>query len=758
MQSLAALVVAGWIVYALYAGLGLQRDPPLKLAVGDVVFNVLLVLAAVVCLLRAILLPGSRTGWLALGTGMGVWALGMVYWTLFGKPPSPSAADVLWLSFYPFAFVGFVLLASTRLERLPASTWLDGVIAGLSVASVGAAVVLPSILDAAFGTPAAIAMNLAFPLADLVMIAFVVAMFAVLDWRPGHAWLLIGAGLVTFSMADSIYLYRVATDAFVEGTLLDATWPVGLTFLAFAAWQPPARARPARLSGWQSVALPTAFTVVAFVLLVYGNLAGIDRLALVLASGALLAALLRVVVAFQETQVLSESHRIALTDDLTGLKSRRVFLDALDSRIKQARRRDEAAAVLIADLDGFKELNDTFGHHAGDLLLRDMGARLRGAVVENETVARLGGDEFALLIADADPSSVKDLVQRVSAALSAPFVVEHISMHVHASIGVAIFPDHGTDSVTLLQHADVAMYQAKESRVDYEVYASDRDPSNRHKLALIGDLPRGLRAGELVLHYQPQIELSTGCVVGTEALVRWQHPSWGLLSAGEFVPMAERTGLMREFTFRVLESALAQLREWRDEGIELTMAVNLSLPNMLDVNLAENVRELLGRFGLDPRCLQLEVTENLVMADPDRASAVLADLSALRVRLSLDDFGTGHSSLARVSGLPIQELKIDKSFVIGMCDDGTKAAIVRSTIGLAQELGLVALAEGVETEADFEILRQWGCELAQGRYMSGPLPAASLRRWLERRQLSSRPVGRDRSAGGTRPLTNMRPR
>jgi len=422
----------------------------------------------------------------------------------------------------------------------------------------------------------------------------------------------------------------------------------------------------------------------------------------------------------------------AQTDGLTGLANRRQFLRRLERAIRHAARHERSAALLMIDLDGFKELNDTLGHHVGDLLLAQFGPRLRDAIREADTLARLGGDEFAVLLTElTDCDAAGSVAQRIQAALDEPFALEGLTVHVDASVGIALFPDHGQDASGLLQRADVAMYQAKQERTGWELYDAERDVHSRDRLALVGELRDALRDGQLVLHYQPKADLRTGEVTGVEALVRWQHPNRGLLYPDAFIAIAEKAGLIRQLTTYVLDAALAQAAAWRDKGRPLTVAVNVSATDLMDARFPEEVDALRARHAVPAEALQLEVTENTIMSNPESALDSLARLSETGVSISLDDYGTGYSSLAYVKRLPIHELKIDRSFVFNMDADSQDATIVRSTIELANSLNLRVVAEGVETDANWTALGEMGAALAQGYLLTKPLPASELDTWIE---------------------------
>jgi diguanylate cyclase (GGDEF)-like protein len=427
-------------------------------------------------------------------------------------------------------------------------------------------------------------------------------------------------------------------------------------------------------------------------------------------------------------------------DELTGLLNRRGFFSCLGQTVAG---RDARVAVLLLDLDGFKEINDTLGHASGDDLLRQIGARLRGTLRQRDEIARLGGDEFAVLV-DAprtESGDVGEIGRRVRDTLTAPFEVAGLSLQVRASVGVAVFPEHGTTADELLRLADIAMYQAKQNRIGLSVYHSSADPRGGQALQLSSELERALGAGELVVHYQPKANLHTGAVTGVEALVRWQHPERGLLPPDAFVPIAERNGLIRRLTLEVIRTALMQQASWCGEGIDVPLAVNLSIANLLDTDLPRDIAALLDDLRVRPGRLKLEITESYLVTDPTLIHGNIQELCSHGVGLALDDFGTGYSSLTHRRRLPIDEIKIDRSFIQDLETDSDDAAIVQSTIDLAHSLNLTVVAEGVETAVTWNRLRDFGCDQAQGYYLARPMAAQQLTGWLLRRAAAVTPVG-----------------
>ena len=421
-------------------------------------------------------------------------------------------------------------------------------------------------------------------------------------------------------------------------------------------------------------------------------------------------------------------------DTLTGLPNRTALYRRVRRATARVRLRGGTVGLLLIDLDRFKEVNDTLGHDHGDRLLRDVAERLRGALRRGDMLARLGGDEFAVLLRGLpDRGAAVELALRLTSALERPFVVRGVTVQLGASIGVALCPEHGTDVTTLVQRADVAMYEAKREHASVRVYDAARDPYSPDRLQRVGELRHAFEADELVLHYQPKVAVEDGSVTGVEALVRWEHPEHGLLPPAEFLPLAERTGLMGDLTRWVVDAALRQARAWQDAGIEVPIAINLGAANILDAALPDMVAERLAHWEVPGERLTCELSEHTVMADPRRAHEVLRRLRALGVRLSLDDFGTGHSSLAYLKRLPLDEVKIDRVFVAGIVGDVNDMLIVRSTIDLARSLGLEVVAEGVEGADVLDSLRELHCHEAQGFHLSHPLPPAALETWLRAR-------------------------
>jgi diguanylate cyclase (GGDEF)-like protein len=440
--------------------------------------------------------------------------------------------------------------------------------------------------------------------------------------------------------------------------------------------------------------------------------------------------LLFLIIAIRQAVKIGTEHEIAaLHDSLTGLPNRAMLLMRLDQELPDARRPGRQAALLMVDLDHFKEINDTLGHAVGDELMRLVAARLREAVRERDTVARLGGDEFAVVIPDGTEEVATELAHRLATTLRQPFRLAEVTLNVGASVGIALAPEHGTDVESLMRHADVALYTAKQNRGGYAVYDPRSDEHSTERPVLMGQLRRGIDRGELVVYYQPKVSIRTGQFCGAEALVRWQHPTRGLLPPAQFLPAVENSGLIVPLTDQVIHKALAAVRQWRAHGVHASVSVNVTARQVTNLDLPSQIVDALAMYSLPGDALVIEVTESCLMSDAVRARTVLSQLREAGIGLSIDDFGTGYSSFTHLRDLPMSEIKIDRSFVTTAADSTANAAIVKSTIELAHNLGLQVVAEGVETQPCLDLLTDMGCDLVQGHLLARPMPASELLTW-----------------------------
>ena len=742
LQALQWTVAAGTVAYLVSTIPGLRSGEGYSTVFDAWLGNAVLFGAMAICLLRGALIRSERAAWVALGVGIGLWASGRVAYLTMpsqGEVPIPSVADLGWLAFYPAVYLAIVLLVRSRIARFHPSMWLDGLVAGFAVAALAAAIMFDPIVDATGAEGAELTVTLAYPLADLLLLGVTAGVAAAAGWRPGRAWGLIAAGLTVFAIGDVVYLYGTAKGWYAPGTPISASWPIGATLLAFAAWQRP-RTVNVQWTGVHAVIVPAVCAAVALAVLIYDHFAGVTTVGFIFAVAALAVAVGRTLLTFREVRLLAESRVEARTDELTGLANRRYLVRRLEEEIER-RGSGAEVALLLLDLNHFKELNDTLGHPAGDELLRRLGPRLQQALGPDDLIARLGGDEFGVLLRRGGADHALRAADRLRTSLEQPIEIHGISLQVDASLGIALSPQHATDAATLLQRAEIAMYQAKGRRTSFEVYDADRDRHDRDRLALAGQIRAAIANGELVVRYQPKLDLDTSRVTSVEALVRWQHPVYGMLAPDVFLPIAEQTNMMGALTEAVVRQALADCRAWHDHGLDVEVAVNLSTANLLDTALPRRVAAHLATNGLAPSRLRLEVTEDQVLADPERAIAVLEELRALGVGLSIDDFGTGQASLAYLTRLPVDELKIDRVFIRDVAENATNAAIVHSTADLAHSLGLDVVGEGVECEAGVQRLRELGCTRAQGFHVGRPAPARAITGMLASRVVTQGVAG-----------------
>ena len=425
----------------------------------------------------------------------------------------------------------------------------------------------------------------------------------------------------------------------------------------------------------------------------------------------------------------AQLHYQATHDGLTGLPNRNFFKEQLESDIATARTSSGSLALLLMDLDSFKEINDTIGHQNGDQLLKDVTQRLKNTIGQGGLVARLGGDEFAVVLLKTDIESAAHYARKIISTFHEPFILDELPIATELSLGIALSPRDGGDADLLIRRAEVAMYRAKQAKTGYEFYELEKDQYRPERVTLLAELRRGIEQNELFLLYQPKIELGTGSLSGVEALVRWRHPKLGIVPPDQFISLAERTGLMKPLTSWVLNEALRQCIAWNHIGFKVSSAVNISSRN-LEATFPDQIEAMLQLYALTPEWLELEITEGTIMKDPVHAKQILTRLRDMGIKISVDDFGTGYSSLAYLSKLPVNQIKIDKSFVLKMTSDESAAAIVRSTIDLGHELGLHVVAEGVENQEILEQLTALGCDSAQGYHISRPMSAAELATWL----------------------------
>jgi diguanylate cyclase (GGDEF)-like protein len=711
------------------AGVGWDR-------IYDVVlYNSAYLPAAAVAWTASLRVRAERLAWRSLSVALVLYAVANVLRTLAagvgGNGPYPQAIDLLALIGYLLLYVAMVNLIRARVPRFHPSMWLDGVIGALGTTALGVAFLIGPYLHPSDGRPAVAVINLAMPVMDVLLLALLVAVGSILGLRMDRSLLSVIVALLLLLAGDVVLFARLVEHTYVDGGPSELLWLAGICGAAFAAHS----ARPAAVGkaersrvGLRLLALPLICNLASLYVLAAGWGDALPATAAWLAIGCVVAAIARTAVTFREVRSFHEVRQQARTDELTGLANRRALLDTAARVLTTASAR-RPAALLLLDLDGFKEVNDSLGHTAGDHLLRQIGPRLQPALRPGELLARLGGDEFAVLLPEASLDVAQERAERLRKLILRPFPVEDIRLHVGVSIGVATAPVPAATVQEMLRCADVAMYAAKSAGEGVHVYVPEPHGGSGDRLRTMEELRTALGTDQLVVHLQPQVGLSDERVVGVEALVRWNHPVRGLLSPAELLPAAEQAGLLRPLTDTVLELALTATARWWGRA-RVPVSVNLSAANVNDLDLPSKVAAALRRHGLPPEALTLELVEDTLMADPERGREVLAELRRLGIRTSIDDYGTGYSSLAYLRHLPADELKLDRSLTFDVGTDRRAAAIVQHTVALAHALGLRLVAEGVEDAATGSALARLGCDIAQGFAIARPMPVEDFLRWL----------------------------
>jgi diguanylate cyclase (GGDEF)-like protein len=672
--------------------------------------------------LRLVSSHGDRLLWILLAAGLAATLAGGIVSAVTGDHVDhTSVADVLWLAAYPPWYAALIVISRHYLGSAHRSFWLDGLLIGLASATYVSALFLDDLTGL---SQTALIVNIAYPAADLALLGILFGTLLMIG-RPSPQGMVLAGGLLFTLASDTLRTVELANGDVEASAAMSVCWGLGLLLLATASWARPAPGRLLPVGGWWELTSPACIASLACAILVADHFAGLPTAAIVLAAATFACALARLVWTLREVRSLALHRREALTDDLTGLPNRRALFRELEVLTAAGERSSRRLALLQLDLDGFKELNDTLGHHAGDDLLIAVSRRLE-AVVPG-TLARLGGDEFAAIVPEGHDA--RAVAAAIGEALHAPLAIEGVGVAVNASVGIAHFPQDAHDSRELARRADVAMYDAKRLGTVVAGYTAEHDEHSLDKLSLAADLRSAFDRDELWLAFQPQVDIATGRISGAEALIRWRHPTRGDVPPGVLLPIAERTGLMPQLTLWVLEHAVAQAAQWRRAGLDVRVGVNVSAIVLVDATLPDRIAETLARHALTPDNLCVEVTEDAVMRDTSRAIAILERIKRSGVEISVDDFGTGQSSLEQLKNVPADELKLDRSFVLGMVEDPQDAAIVGSVVGLGRALGLRVVAEGVETPQVWQRLAELGCDVAQGFGLARPMPAPQFERW-----------------------------
>ncbi|OBA58217.1 diguanylate phosphodiesterase [Mycobacterium sp. 1100029.7] len=696
-------------------------------------------LAAILIIVRAYRFPTDRLAWALIAAGMTCSAAGDIVYALWVPAgQSPSVADAEYLAFYPFVYIGLLLLMRSRLSSVPIPIRLDPLICGLAVAAVGVALRVGPLQAAAVRAPDTVLVGLLYPWGDLVLLAIAAGMLPIVGWRNEFRWLLLVSGLTGFAIADTVYLMETSAGAYRVGTTLDAVWPVASLLLAMASWVPKSPAAVTLRRGFGSYAVPVACTAVALGVAVIDDT---SRLVTTLAALSLVTAAVRFSLTLRDASMVAESYKHAMTDELTTLPNRRSLATSLTSLSESASPEFESTiktparkALLLVKLYEIQEISDSLGRHFGDELLRHIADRLAHSVRSDDLLARVSDDEFAVLLTEgSDLIGARAQAGRLLEALGEPFALDPITVRVDVRIAIALCPDHCEHPQELLSRAEAAMPHAKSAMSKIAVYDSAFELYRETDPNLIEELRVALfESDEPTLYYQPKINASDGSVHSVEALLRWNHPTRGVLLPEEFLPAAERAGLMRKIADRTLRLALTQIQYWREKGITSSVAVNLATTNLLDLELVGTIERLLWARGLPADALIVEITES-ALVDSVRSRNTVAELQQLGVRISLDDYGTGWSSLARLQDVSVDELKLDRIFVARLAQDARSVAIVRSTVALADSLGADLVAEGVEDDVTLSALQRFGCTITQGFVHTPPLPPSELEAWIDSR-------------------------
>ena len=668
-----------------------------------------------------------------LGVAVICWSLGDIALTIESlggaTPPSPSPADAFYLSFFPFSYVAVVLLVRGETRRLSSPNWLDGAVAGLGAGAVCAAFAFSSIVRSTHQSVLAAAVNLAYPVGDVLLLLLVIGGTAAMSGRRKTPWLLIALGLTVNVCGDTFALLQSSIGATHVGTIVNAVaWPVSSLLMSLAMWVRVGRPDPLAIQRSPGFVLPGLAATAGLAVLLLGTVDHVNHVAIGLATATLVLVVARTWRSVRLLRTQSHvRHQQSITDYLTGLGNRRRLVTALDALFADCDGDLPQVAFLFIDLDGFKRINDVFGHPVGDEVLTQVAARFDRSLRDNDLLVRVGGDEFVALLIAADAHKAQEIAARLSHSLEEPFQLAAVTARIGASVGIALSPDDATDAEGLMTCADTAMYRAKLDGAAYARYDRRLDRGG-DKLQLADELQAALAAGDLVLHYQPQLELRSGQVSTVEALVRWQHPEHGLIAPVKFLSLAQEAGMMDQLTHWVLSEALAQCARWRATGHELRVSVNISASDLIDPELPQTVARLLAATNLDPQALLLEITETSIIDDFARAQHAVGRLAALGVQISIDDFGSGFTSLAYVSDLRVAELKLDRRFISPLSGNvrTREAELVRALAELGHALGLQVVAEGIEDPTALGLLHELGCDLAQGYAISRPVPAAEL--------------------------------
>ncbi|MGB0120634.1 MAG: EAL domain-containing protein [Solirubrobacterales bacterium] len=734
LRLLLAAFLVGSIIYAACVLTGFACDLA-ENWVMPLMYLAMVVMTAATARRELRLNRRDRNAWALIFLGLGFWSIGIVLRGIlyegFDDRPVPAAVDIPFLLFYPAVFIGLQLLIRTRIRSYTKIPWIDGLTGALAMAAIAAAFIVNPIDNHSEGGLAATITLLAYPIGDLILIWLVATMFAIRGWQPNGPWLPLGLGLFLFAAADTVFaISGPSEDRILQ--LLAPVWLIGFLLINLAAWrntdeEPEISPEPWRLF------LPFVFSAMALTVIVAAQVMDVPVVAVFLAVAVLVTVGLRMLATIQESKRLAVTQIQAVTDDLTGLSNRRAAVALLEEITETDGEQTVHAGALLIDIDNFKALNDALGHTTGDLIISSIGKLIDRAVRDRGMTARLGGDEFTVIVSDgADELFLKTLATDITHALAVPLRLEGIDVHVDASIGGALLPSPATGATDLVSCADAAMRAAKGSGANYVLYEDQGTDNPRERLRLLEELRTGIERRELVVHFQPKMRLADQAVTGVEALVRWQHPEQGLIRPSGFLHLAERANLMRPIAREVLKQSIVAQSRWRDAGRDLNVAVNLAASNLFDQSLPAMIAGEFETHGCDPAQFTFEVNENVVMSGSEFSLEVLDQLRLLGCRISLDDFGAGTTALVHLRDLPIDEVKLDRTFIQRIVGKEKDRDIVEALVALAKKLGLTTVAEGVEDEDTLDFLSGIGCCSVQGLLIADTLRADEILPWVDR--------------------------
>ncbi|WP_213454612.1 bifunctional diguanylate cyclase/phosphodiesterase [Rhizomonospora bruguierae] len=728
----AASIAVAYLVSTL---IPLAHRPPLLDTVG---YSGLLICATLLALLRPALVRTARATWTCVGLGIACWAVGDVYWTATfanrpaGDIPVPSVADACYVGLYPLAYAGFILLARGAARRLPAAVWLDALVSSLAAGAVFSGIAMGQVLHTDDGADLAGQItNLLYPVGDLVLLAVAVAALTMVRWRPDPVWWLLGLGAALFAVADTAYLIALDHQTYEDGGWIDGLWILGLTLMAYAASLPRRRVTT-EVRGFAALLVPILFSLAALGVLVVGTFVRLHPVAVLLAAACLIAAGVRTALTFEQTRELARTRVAAHTDLQSGLGNRRA-LDAELPTLLHRLRPGSQLYLTILGIDHMSEINGTLGYPVGDLVLNAVGERLRREIPADAVCARLGGVELAVLRTvrpGTDPAEVLAQTRALVGVLAEPVEAGDLPVHIEVSAGIAAAPAHAATPEALIRCAADALRTAREHGTGIEAYDPALDAGSRFGPQLFPDLLRAFAEEQFVTYYQPKVDVATGRPVALEAVLRWHHPHRGLIEAEDVQPLAARVGLRRRLTRALLESSVQACAGWLARGVELGVAADIDVPDILDSQLPYDLAKMINRAGIPPGAVTLEVAEDVLLVDPRRTSSALGQFRHFGLRLALDHYGRSAPSLTRLRTLPVDEIKLDASFVAPVPRSTQDAAVVRSTIELARSLNIATVAEGVAAQDVLAALTTYGCSGVQGPLPGEPMDPEQLDAWL----------------------------